>query len=80
MPEIPLTKGKKISCWVVVNVMLLLQVIKIYNEDNTSRAVEVPSDIIARDICQLFALKNHCIDDHSLTLFEQLSHLGIGKI
>lgn len=56
-----------------------LQVIKVYNEDNTSRAVEVPSDITARDICQLFVLKNHYIDDHSWTLFEQLAHLGIGK-
>lgn len=56
-----------------------LQVIKVYNEDNTSRAVEVPTDITARDICQLFVMKNHCIDDHSWTLFEQLSHPGIGK-
>ncbi|XP_071368689.1 growth factor receptor-bound protein 14 isoform X1 [Centroberyx affinis] len=55
------------------------QVIKVYNEDNTSRAVEVPSDITARDICQLFVLKNHCIDDHSWTLFEHLSHLGIER-
>lgn len=59
--------------------MCLLQVIKIYNEDNSSRAVEVPSDMIARDICQLFALKTHCVDDHSLTLCEHLSHLGIGN-
>ncbi|XP_037094974.1 growth factor receptor-bound protein 14 isoform X2 [Syngnathus acus] len=56
------------------------QVIKIYNEDNTSRAVEVPSDIVARDICQLFALKSHCLDEHSLTLYEHLSHLGIERI
>lgn len=55
------------------------QVIKVYNEDNTSRAVEVPSDITARDVCQLFILKNHCIDDHSWTLFEHLSHLGIER-
>ncbi|XP_074515487.1 growth factor receptor-bound protein 14 isoform X2 [Sebastes fasciatus] len=55
------------------------QVIKVYNEDNTSRAVEVPSDITARDICQLFVLKNHCIDDHSWTLFEHISHLGIER-
>uniref|UniRef100_A0A8D0D5B5 Growth factor receptor bound protein 14 n=1 Tax=Sander lucioperca TaxID=283035 RepID=A0A8D0D5B5_SANLU len=56
-----------------------IQVIKVYNEDNTSRAVEVPSDITARDICQLFVLKNHCIDDHSWTLFEHISHLGIER-
>lgn len=55
------------------------QVIKVYSEDNTSRAVEVPSDITARDICQLFILKNHCVDDHSWTLFEQIPHLGIER-
>ncbi|KPP77705.1 hypothetical protein Z043_102845 [Scleropages formosus] len=56
-----------------------MQVIKVFHEDNTSRAVEVPSDITARDVCQLFVLKNHCIDDRSWTLFEQLSHLGIER-
>ncbi|CAL1582460.1 unnamed protein product [Knipowitschia caucasica] len=55
------------------------QVIKVYNEDESSRAVEVPSDITTRDVCQLFVLKNHCIDDHSWTLFEHLSHLGIER-
>uniref|UniRef100_A0A8C9V8G9 Growth factor receptor bound protein 14 n=2 Tax=Scleropages formosus TaxID=113540 RepID=A0A8C9V8G9_SCLFO len=57
----------------------MTQVIKVFHEDNTSRAVEVPSDITARDVCQLFVLKNHCIDDRSWTLFEQLSHLGIER-
>ncbi|XP_036401298.1 growth factor receptor-bound protein 14 isoform X1 [Megalops cyprinoides] len=56
-----------------------IQVIKVYSEDNTSRVIEVPSDITARDICQLFILKNHCVDDHSWTLFEQLAHLGIER-
>lgn len=55
------------------------QVIKVYSEDQSSRAVEVPSDITARDVCQLFVLKNHCIDDHSWTLFEHLSQLGIER-
>lgn len=64
----------------VVNLLFLLQVIKVYSEDNTSKAVEVPSDVTAQDVCQLFVLKNHCIDDHAWTLFEHLSHLGIGKM
>lgn len=59
-------------------IVLLLQVIKVYNEDNTSRLIEVQSDITAQDVCQLFVLKNQCIDDHNWTLFEHLSHLGIG--
>ena len=55
------------------------QVIKVYSEDETSRALEVPSDITARDVCQLLILKNHYIDDHSWTLFEHLPHVGLGK-
>uniref|UniRef100_A0A8C9RRN0 Growth factor receptor bound protein 14 n=1 Tax=Scleropages formosus TaxID=113540 RepID=A0A8C9RRN0_SCLFO len=66
-------------CISVLHVYCVLQVIKVFSEDHTSRAVEVPNDITARDICQLFVLKNHCVDDHSWTLFEQLSHLGIER-
>lgn len=55
------------------------QVIKVYSEDETSRALEVPSDITARDVCQLLILKNHYIDDHSWTLIEHLPHLGVER-
>ncbi|XP_013374245.1 PREDICTED: growth factor receptor-bound protein 14 [Chinchilla lanigera] len=55
------------------------QVIKVYSEDETSRALEVPSDITARDVCQLLILKNHYIDDHSWTLFEHLPHIGVER-
>ncbi|XP_045415156.1 growth factor receptor-bound protein 14 isoform X2 [Lemur catta] len=56
------------------------QVIKVYSEDETSRALDVPSDITARDVCQLLILKNHYIDDHSWTLFEHLPHTGVERI
>ncbi|XP_075789626.1 growth factor receptor-bound protein 14 isoform X1 [Pelodiscus sinensis] len=56
------------------------QVIKVYSEDDTSRALEVPSDITARDVCHLLILKNHYIDDHSWTLFEHLPHIGLERI
>uniref|UniRef100_A0A4X2LVE9 Growth factor receptor-bound protein 14 n=1 Tax=Vombatus ursinus TaxID=29139 RepID=A0A4X2LVE9_VOMUR len=55
------------------------QVIKVYNEDGTSRALEVPSDITARDVCQLLILKNHYIDDNSWTLIEHLPHIGLER-
>uniref|UniRef100_A0A671Q2R9 Growth factor receptor bound protein 14 n=1 Tax=Sinocyclocheilus anshuiensis TaxID=1608454 RepID=A0A671Q2R9_9TELE len=71
-------ENTKASIWFHL-FLTVLQVIKVYSEDNTSRAVEVPSDITARDICQLFILKNHCIDDHSWTLFEQMPHLSIER-
>ncbi|XP_039351101.1 growth factor receptor-bound protein 14 isoform X3 [Mauremys reevesii] len=56
------------------------QVIKVYSEDDTSRALEVPSDVTARDVCQLLILKNHYIDDHSWTLFEHLPRIGLERI
>nr|XP_045043386.2 growth factor receptor-bound protein 14 isoform X2 [Desmodus rotundus] len=55
------------------------QVIKVYSEDETSRALEVPSDITARDVCQLLILKNHYIDDHSWTLVEHLPQIGLER-
>ncbi|XP_053119179.1 growth factor receptor-bound protein 14 isoform X3 [Hemicordylus capensis] len=56
------------------------QVIKVYSEDETRRTLEVPSDITARDLCQLLILKNHYVDDHSWTLFEHLGCLGLERI
>ncbi|XP_016289153.1 growth factor receptor-bound protein 14 isoform X3 [Monodelphis domestica] len=54
-------------------------VIKVYNEDGTSRALEVPSDTTARDVCQLLILKNHYINDNSWTLIEHLPHIGLER-
>ncbi|XP_048871411.1 growth factor receptor-bound protein 14 isoform X3 [Brienomyrus brachyistius] len=71
--------ARRVTLPTITPLFLQKRVIKVFSEDNTSRAIEVPSDITARDICQLFILKNHCIDDHSWTLFEQLSHLGIER-
>ncbi|XP_013929203.1 PREDICTED: growth factor receptor-bound protein 14-like [Thamnophis sirtalis] len=56
------------------------RVIKVYSEDETSRAFEIPSDITSRDLCQLLILKNHYVDDHSWTLFERLTYLGLERI
>ncbi|XP_068602176.1 growth factor receptor-bound protein 14 [Brachionichthys hirsutus] len=72
--------ARRVTLPAITPLCLQKRVIKVYNEDNTSRAVEVPTDITAQDVCQLFILKNLCIDDHSWTLFEQLSHLGIERI
>ncbi|XP_065606518.1 growth factor receptor-bound protein 14 [Cyrtonyx montezumae] len=55
------------------------QVIKVYSEDDSSKALEIPSDITARDVCQLLILKNHYIDDHNWTLFEEITHLGLER-
>ncbi|XP_018583937.1 growth factor receptor-bound protein 14-like [Scleropages formosus] len=71
--------ARRVTLPVITPITLQKRVIKVFSEDHTSRAVEVPNDITARDICQLFVLKNHCVDDHSWTLFEQLSHLGIER-
>ncbi|XP_030614811.1 growth factor receptor-bound protein 14 isoform X2 [Archocentrus centrarchus] len=71
--------ARRVTLPAITPLCLQKRVIKVYSEDNTSKAVEVPSDVTARDVCQLFVLKNHCIDDHSWTLFENLSHLGIER-
>ncbi|XP_067891333.1 growth factor receptor-bound protein 14 isoform X6 [Heterodontus francisci] len=55
-------------------------VIKVFNEDGSSQALEVPSDIVARDVCQLFILKNHCVNDNTWTLIEHLPHIGVERI
>uniref|UniRef100_A0A669PQT0 Growth factor receptor-bound protein 14 n=1 Tax=Phasianus colchicus TaxID=9054 RepID=A0A669PQT0_PHACC len=55
------------------------QVIKVYSEDDSSKTLEIPSDITARDVCQLLILKNHYIDDHNWTLFEELAHTGLER-
>ncbi|XP_072903531.1 growth factor receptor-bound protein 14 [Hemitrygon akajei] len=55
-------------------------VIKVFNEDGSSHPLEVPSDIAARDLCQLLITKNQCVHDGSWTIIEQLTHMGIERI
>uniref|UniRef100_A0A4W3K038 Growth factor receptor-bound protein 10b n=1 Tax=Callorhinchus milii TaxID=7868 RepID=A0A4W3K038_CALMI len=54
-------------------------VIKVFSEDGTSKAIEIPSDITARDVCQLLIYKCHCVDDNSWTLVEHHHHLGLER-
>uniref|UniRef100_A0A803TCA5 Growth factor receptor bound protein 14 n=1 Tax=Anolis carolinensis TaxID=28377 RepID=A0A803TCA5_ANOCA len=72
--------GRRVTLPVITPIVRQKRVIKVYSEDETSRALEVPSDITARDLCQLLILKNHYVDDHSWTLFEQLTSLGLERI
>ncbi|XP_075385605.1 growth factor receptor-bound protein 14 isoform X2 [Tenrec ecaudatus] len=71
--------ARRVTLPAVTPIVLQKRVIKVYSEDETSRALEVPTDITARDVCQLLILKNHYIDDHSWTLFEHLPHLGLER-
>ncbi|XP_072364950.1 growth factor receptor-bound protein 10 isoform X4 [Scyliorhinus torazame] len=54
-------------------------VIKVFSEDGTSKAIELPSDMTARDVCQLLIYKCHCVDDNSWTLIEHHPHLGLER-
>ncbi|XP_078092992.1 growth factor receptor-bound protein 10 isoform X2 [Mustelus asterias] len=54
-------------------------VIKVFSEDGTSKAIELPSDMTARDVCQLLVYKCHCVDDNSWTLVEHHPHLGLER-
>ncbi|XP_054535065.1 growth factor receptor-bound protein 14 isoform X3 [Pan troglodytes] len=71
--------ARRVTLPAITPIILQKRVIKVYSEDETSRALDVPSDITARDVCQLLILKNHYIDDHSWTLFEHLPHIGVER-
>lgn len=56
-----------------------LQIVKIFGEDGMGKVVEIPSNMTARDLCQLLVYKSHCVDDNSWALVEHHSALGLGK-
>lgn len=43
------------------------------------KVVEIPSDMAARDLCQLLVYKSHCVDDNCWALVEHHPALGLGK-
>uniref|UniRef100_A0A8C2YDE7 Growth factor receptor bound protein 10 n=1 Tax=Coturnix japonica TaxID=93934 RepID=A0A8C2YDE7_COTJA len=57
----------------------LLQDVKVFSEDGTSKVVEILADMTARDLCQLLVYKSHCVDDNSWTLVEHHPHLGLER-
>uniref|UniRef100_A0A8C0WSC5 Growth factor receptor-bound protein 14 n=1 Tax=Castor canadensis TaxID=51338 RepID=A0A8C0WSC5_CASCN len=72
--------ARRVTLPAIMPIVLQKRVIKVYSEDETSRALEVPSDITARGVCQLLIVRNHYVDDHSWTLFEHLPHVGVERI
>lgn len=56
----------------------MLQDVKVFSEDGTSKVVEILADMTARDLCQLLVYRSHCVDDNSWTLVEHHPHLGLG--
>ncbi|XP_048880989.1 growth factor receptor-bound protein 10 isoform X2 [Brienomyrus brachyistius] len=55
------------------------EIIKVFSEDGTGKAVEIPADMAARDLCQLLVYKSHCVDDNSWTLVEHHPLLGLDR-
>nr|XP_023662012.1 growth factor receptor-bound protein 10 isoform X3 [Paramormyrops kingsleyae] len=55
------------------------EIIKVFSEDGTGKAVEIPADMTARDLCQLLVYKSHCVDDNSWTLVEHHPLLGLDR-
>lgn len=43
------------------------------------KVVEIPTNMTARDLCQLLVYKSHCVDDNSWALVEHHPLLGLGK-
>lgn len=68
-PE-PLTRGCPLG---------VLQDVRIFSEDGSCKVVEIPTDMTARDLCQLLVYRSHCVDDNSWTLVEHHPHLGLGR-
>ncbi|XP_033914571.1 growth factor receptor-bound protein 10-like isoform X1 [Acipenser ruthenus] len=54
-------------------------IIKVCSENGTSKVVEIPADMTARDLCQLLVYKSHCVDDSSWSLVEYHPHLGLDR-
>ncbi|KAF5903993.1 growth factor receptor-bound protein 10 isoform X1, partial [Clarias magur] len=54
-------------------------IVKIFSEDGTGKVVEIPSDMTARDLCQLLVYKSHCVDDNSWALVEHHPALGLER-
>ncbi|XP_078408427.1 growth factor receptor-bound protein 14 isoform X3 [Cetorhinus maximus] len=72
--------ARRVTLPAITPLVLQKRVIKVFNEDGSSQALEVPSDIIARDVCQLFILRNHCVNDNTWTLIEHLAHISLERI
>ncbi|XP_053476751.1 growth factor receptor-bound protein 10 isoform X1 [Ictalurus furcatus] len=54
-------------------------IVKIFSEDGMGKVVEIPSDMTARDLCQLLVYKSHCVDDNSWALVEHHPALGLER-
>ncbi|KAB0403925.1 hypothetical protein E2I00_016928, partial [Balaenoptera physalus] len=47
---------------------LVLQDVKVFSEDGTSKVVEILADTTARDLCQLLVYRKRCLEDHELVV------------
>ncbi|XP_032821628.1 growth factor receptor-bound protein 14-like isoform X1 [Petromyzon marinus] len=55
-------------------------VIKVFSEDGTSRALEVPTDATARDVAQMLVQRRHFVDDNNWSLIESLVSVSIERL
>ncbi|CAM9845604.1 unnamed protein product [Lampetra fluviatilis] len=56
------------------------KVIKVFSEDGTSRALEVPTDATARDVAQMLVQRRHFVDDNNWSLIESLVSVSIERL
>lgn len=59
---------------------MFFQIVKVWSEDGAGKVVEIPADMMARDVCQLLVYKSHCVDDSAWTLVEHHPILGLGEL
>uniref|UniRef100_A0A8C5K7P1 Growth factor receptor bound protein 10 n=1 Tax=Jaculus jaculus TaxID=51337 RepID=A0A8C5K7P1_JACJA len=81
VPGILVGEGSEEGVWLFICTcpLFMLQDVKVFSEDGTSKVVEIPTDMTARDLCQLLVYKSHCVDDNSWTLVEHHPHLGLER-
>lgn len=71
--------GKMPSCSSDCCLLRPGEIIKIFSEDGMGKVVEIPADMMARDLCQFLVYKNHCVDDNSWALVEHHPALGLER-
>ncbi|KAB1253782.1 Growth factor receptor-bound protein 10 [Camelus dromedarius] len=75
VPECPVRLGFRSRA----GALLVLQDVRVFSEDGTSRVVEILADTTARDLCQWLVYRSHCVDDNSWALVECHPHLGLER-
>ncbi|XP_032821634.1 growth factor receptor-bound protein 14-like isoform X6 [Petromyzon marinus] len=71
---------RRVTLPAITPLQLRERVIKVFSEDGTSRALEVPTDATARDVAQMLVQRRHFVDDNNWSLIESLVSVSIERL